>query len=47
VALTLAFPPKRTDFRPFESGPGALPKQACQALPRIRPVHQALRLPFP
>jgi hypothetical protein len=29
--------------RPFGSEPGTLPKQACQALPRIRPVHQAFR----
>jgi hypothetical protein len=28
-------------FRPFGSEPGTLPKQACQALPRIRPVYQA------
>jgi hypothetical protein len=32
-----------TKFRLFGSELGTLPKQACQALPRIRPVHQAFR----
>jgi hypothetical protein len=32
-----------TKSRPFGSELGTLPMQACQALPRIRPVHQAFR----